>query len=56
MNYIKQDKLNETKDDTSEKLYDSHGFDIDSKHKDTNDIYDPNGFDIDRKHKVTKNK
>ena len=51
-----KDELDKIKDDTSKKLYNSHGFDIDSKHKDTNDTYDPNGFDIDGKHKVTKNK
>ena len=51
-----KDELDKIKDDTSKKLYDSHGFDVDGKHKDTNDIYDPNGFDIYSKHKVTKNK
>ena len=37
----KDDTREETKDelDTSKKSYDSHGFDINGKHKDTDDIY-----------------
>ena len=45
-----KDKLDKTKDDTSKKSYASHGFDINGKHKDTDDIYDLNGFDINSKH------
>ena len=33
-------------DKTENEFYDSHEFNIDGKHKDTNDIYDPNGFDV----------
>ena len=33
-----------------------NGFDINGKHKDTNNEYDPNGFDINGRHKNTKNK
>ena len=43
---MNKQKMNEikTKDDTSKKSYDSHGFDINGKHKETKDKYDPNGF------------
>ena len=37
------------------KKYDPNGFDINGKHKDTNNEYDPNGFDINGKHKDTNN-
>ena len=37
------------------KKYDLNGFDINGKHKDTNNEYDPNGFDINGKHKDTNN-
>ena len=42
-----KDELDKTKDEldkTKDELYDSHDFNIDGKHKDTNDIYDPNGL------------
>ena len=32
-------ELDKTKHDTRKKLYDSHGFDINGKHKDTNNKY-----------------
>ena len=47
-----KDKLDKTKDE----LHDSHDFNIDGKHKDTNDIYDPNGFDINGFHKDARSK
>ena len=34
-------------------IYITHGFDINGKHKDTDDIYDPNGFKLNSKHKDT---
>ena len=37
-----KDELDKTKDDTSEKSYDSHGFDKDGFYKDTDIRYDPN--------------
>ena len=43
-------------DDTSEKLYDSHGFDKDGFYKNTDRRYNPNGFDKDGFYKDTKNK
>ena len=52
-----KDELDKTKDEldkTKDELYDSHDFNIDGKHKDTNDIYDPNGFDINGFHKDTR--
>ena len=39
-----KDELDKTKDDISKKSYDSHDFDINGIHKDTDDIYDPNGL------------
>ena len=43
---VRLNKLNDNKniDDTSEKSYDSHGFDKDGFYKDTDRRYDPNGF------------
>ena len=49
-------KLDKTKDDTSKKLYDFHGFDINGKHKDTNDKYNTYSFDINGKHGYTNTK
>ena len=43
-------------DDTSEKSYDSHGFDEDGFYKDTDRRYDPNGFNKDGFYKDTNNK
>ena len=37
----------------TKKKYDPNGFDINGKHKDTDDIYDPNGFGIYYTHKDT---
>ena len=54
-----KDELDKTKDEldkTKDELYDSHDFNIDGKHKDTNDIYDPNGFDINGLHKDTNDR
>ena len=48
------DKTKDELDKTKDELCDSHDFNIDGKHKDTNDIYDPNGFDINGLHKDTK--
>ena len=54
-----KDELDKTKDEldkTKDELYDSHDFNIDGKHNDTNDIYDPNGFDINGLHKDTNDR
>ena len=43
-----KDELDKTKnelDKAKNEFYDSHEFNIDGKHKDTNDRYNPNGFD-----------
>ena len=50
------DKTKDELDKTKDELHDSHYFNIDGKHKDTNDIYDPNGFDINGFHKDTRSK
>ena len=54
----KDDTSEETKDelDTSEKSYDSHGFDKDGFYKDTDRRYDPNGFNKDGFYKDANNK
>ena len=65
-----KEELDKTKDEldkTKNEFYDFHEFNIDGKHKDTNDIYDPfnkytntiydpNGFDINGFHKDTRSK
>ena len=48
------DKTKDESDKTKDELHDSHDFNIDGKHEDTNDIYDPNGFSIDGFNKYTK--
>ena len=50
------DKTKDELDKTKDELHDSHDFNIDGKHKDTNDIYDPNGFDINGLHKDTNDR
>ena len=50
------DKTKDELDKTKDELHYSHYFNIDGKHKDTNDIYDPNGFDINGFHKDTRSK
>ena len=47
------DKAKDELDKAKDELYDSHDFNIDGKHKDTNDLFDPNGFDINGLHKDT---
>ena len=50
---VELDKTKDELDKTKYELLDSHDFNIDGKHKDTNDIYDSNGFDINGLHKDT---